>query len=98
MPDPTEDPTQVRKPLTDVSLTCDYSQPVLYMILGRICALDKCSCFNWHKQELVKTCPTLKRNGIEPGFLEEVLDQQDNFQVRIKQFALAALAPKEDSS
>jgi hypothetical protein len=81
MPDPTEDPTQTRKPLTDeqgepkTTSTCIYSEPVDYMILGRICTLDKCSCFNWHKQELVKTCPTLKRNGVEPEFLQEILEQ-----------------------
>lgn len=81
-----------------VSSTCDRSQPVLFMALGRICSLDTLSCFHWHNAEAIKACPVLKRNGVEPGFRQEVLEPLDNFTVRIKQFAQVNLAPKGDSS
>ena len=71
----------------ETSQTCTHSQPVLFMSLGRVCELDKMSCFNWHDPEKVKLCPTLLKNETQPGYRTEVLESNDTFETRIRMFA-----------
>lgn len=66
--------------------TCNRSNPVLYMSLGRVCQLDKMSCFYWHDPETVKLCPALLRNEKQPEYRTEVLDSNDTFETRIRMF------------
>ena len=67
--------------------TCSYSNPVLYMSLGRVCQLDQASCFYWHDPEKVKLCPALFKNEKQPEYRIEVLDSNDTFETRIRMFA-----------
>jgi hypothetical protein len=77
--------------------TCGYSQPVLFMSLGRLCQLDKGSCFNWHDPEIVKLCPALLKNEKQPEYRTEVLDSNDTFETRIRMFANLLKSRKESA-
>jgi hypothetical protein len=38
-------------------MTCPHAQKVEYLTLGRICRLDRQTCFNFDVDALVATCP-----------------------------------------
>jgi len=77
--------------------TCSYGQPVLFMSLGRVCQLDKMSCFSWHDPETGKLCPTLFKNEKQPEYRTEVLDSNDTFETRIRMFANLLKSRKESA-
>ena len=78
--------------------TCNYGQPVLFMSLGRVCQLDKMSCFNWHDPEKVKLCPALLKSEKQPEHKTEVLDSNDTFETRIRMFAKLLKSSRKESA
>jgi len=44
-------------------MTCSHAQKVEYLTLGRICKLDRQTCFNFDVDGLVAVCPAKTKEG-----------------------------------
>ncbi|MGA2680883.1 MAG: hypothetical protein ABSF44_03680 [Candidatus Bathyarchaeia archaeon] len=54
---------------------CEFSEKVSYVLLGRICQLDDCACFNWNYPSVFASCPT-RRRLLNDLHEKELLEQQ----------------------